>query len=208
MQFKLINASSDHPPPPSDPSSASFTLTAKAGVDIWRTPESAGGRDDFAGVILATELKLKSFNRATVKVSADWKSQYAQGGLILFSSSGNSSSSSPNPPLWIKTGIEFEDKKLFASVVAANPYSDWSLQPWKESTLTVEAIRERNGLWIYAIDGEERLPLRQLTWAFEGQDQGKDIQVGVFAAMPKGLEGVEGGGELTVKFEDFVVETL
>ncbi|KAF2228726.1 hypothetical protein EV356DRAFT_457180, partial [Viridothelium virens] len=151
----------------------------------------------------------KSFKRATVKVSADWKSQYAQGGLILFYPAEESANpSSSNPPQWIKTGIEFEDNKTFASVVTAAPWSDWSLQQWNHTALTVEAVRERNGLWIYAVDGSERLPLRQVTWAFEGQDEEKVVEVGVFAAMPKGLEGVEGGGELSVRFEDFEVATV
>ncbi|KAL9085264.1 MAG: hypothetical protein Q9165_007698 [Trypethelium subeluteriae] len=151
----------------------------------------------------------KSFKKATVKVSADWKSQYAQGGLVLFYPGKESASSlSSNPPQWIKMGIEFENNKTFASVVAAAPWSDWSLQQWNRTELTVEAVRERNGLWIYAVDGGERLPLRQVTWAFEGQDEEKLIEVGVFAAMPKGFEDVTGGGELSVRFEDFEVTTV
>lgn len=104
--------------------------------------------------------------------------------------------------------MEFEDSKTFASVVAASPWSDWSLQRWNETSITVEAVRKGNMLWIYALDGNERLPLRQTTWAFDGQDVGKAIEVGVYVAMPKGLENAEGGGDLTVRFQDFVVETI
>ncbi|KAI9667253.1 MAG: hypothetical protein M1821_000066 [Bathelium mastoideum] len=153
-------------------------------------------------------MKLEAFRRTTVKVSADWKPQYAQGGLILFYPAEDSLNKSGNPPQWIKTGIEFEDNKTFAAVVASNPWSDWSLQRWNSSSLTVEAIRENNKLRIYALDGDEKLPLREITWAFDGQDHGKDIQVGVYVAMPKGLEDVEGGGTLSARFDNFIVESL
>ena len=150
----------------------------------------------------------KSFKQASVKISADWKSKYAQGGLILFYPADDSTDPSSNPPQWIKTGIEFEDSKIFASVVAARPFSDWSLQRWNGIAITVEAVRERNGLWIYALEGNEKLPLRQITWAFEGQEEGKVVEVGVYVAMPKGLENVEDGGDLTVTFQDLSIETI
>ncbi|KAF1816459.1 hypothetical protein P152DRAFT_454724 [Eremomyces bilateralis CBS 781.70] len=197
MQFNLINGPPDATAPKS-PLSEPFTLTALPDTDVWRTPASAGGRDSFDGTILATELPLKSFQRAQVTVSADWKSQYAQAGLIFYDPSSH------RP--WIKAGIEFKDGATFASVVAANPYSDWSLLPWGEKSVTIEFEKVHGALWVYGRKAEgEKIPMRETTWAFENEDA--NIAVGVLVAMPKGEDGVENGGQLDVRFENFTIET-
>ncbi|EEB98944.1 hypothetical protein MPER_01460 [Moniliophthora perniciosa FA553] len=156
---------------------------------------------------------IKSFNRLLVTANADWRSQYAQGGLIFYYPD-STSPQAPNttyPAQWIKTGIEFEDNAIVASVVAANPWSDWSLRPWGDTKITLEIARKRNGLWVY-VEGEgagrERVPFRQISGAFEGQDEGKEVMVGVFTAMPLPQEGTEGGGNLTVTFEDLQLELI
>ncbi|KAK7026857.1 hypothetical protein VNI00_015399 [Paramarasmius palmivorus] len=212
-KFTLTNAHTDHLPLPQNPlTGEAFTLTAKPRSDIWRTPATAGGRDDFTAPIYATRIPLKSFNRLKVTISADWKSQYAQGGLIFYYPDSTSpKTNSTNPVQWIKTGIEFEDNALFASVVVADPFSDWSLRPWGDSKITLEIERKRNGLWVYISgegEGRSRGPFRQISWGFEGQDEGKEVVVGVFTAMPLPQEGAADGGELTVKFEGLELETI
>ncbi|KAK7026856.1 hypothetical protein VNI00_015398 [Paramarasmius palmivorus] len=213
LAFTLINAPPNHPPVPQNPlTGEAFTLTTKSGTDIWRTPPTAGGKDDFTGVVYATKIPLKSFNRLKVTASADWQSRYAQGGLVFYYPGTTSTQiNSTYPAQWIKTGIEFEDDAVFASVVATNPFSDWSLRPWGDPKITLEIERKPDGLWIYVSgegEGRSRSPFRQVTWGFEGQDEGKEAMVGVFTAMPLPQEGTEDGGELTVTFEGLELETI
>ncbi|ESK90743.1 hypothetical protein Moror_4101 [Moniliophthora roreri MCA 2997] len=214
LAFTLINAPPNHPPVPENPlTGEAFNLTTKSDTDVWRTPPTAGGRDSFNAPFYVTKVPLKSFNRLRVTAHADWKSRYAQGGLVFYYPD-TTSPQTPNttyPAQWLKTGIEFEDNAVFASVVATNPWSDWSLRPWGDPKITLEISRKEDGLWVY-VEGEgagrERAPFRQVTWGFEGQDEGKEVMVGVFTAMPLPLEGTEDGGELTVTFEDLQLDLI
>ncbi|KAK7026855.1 hypothetical protein VNI00_015397 [Paramarasmius palmivorus] len=210
--FTLINAAPNHPPVPENPlTGEAFNLTARPGTDIWRTPPTAGGRDDFTGVIYATKIPLKSFNRFRVTVSADWKSQYAHGGLVFYYPGTTSpQTNSTDPAQWIKAGMELEDGSLLASMVTANPFADWSLQHWGDPKITVEMERKPDGLWVFISgegEGQGRTPFRQVTWGFEGQDEGKEVMIGAFAAMPLPQTGGD-GGELTVRFEGMELESV
>jgi uncharacterized protein len=161
-KFKLYNSTASVP---KNLFSEPFTLKSSPGTDIWRIPRTAGGRNDFTGPVLSTRMPLSSFQSASVTVSADWKSQYAQGGLVFFlpdssfgdgevtrdpiakELQGEGSQGNVSFP-WIKTGIEFENEETFASVVTARPWSDWSLGQWGEETIKVDMSREKDGLWI------------------------------------------------------------
>src|ERR1700743_2104693 len=136
MTFQLFNGQSDHPQLPEDATSGAFTLRALPDSDVWRTPHVPKFRDDFNGTIYATSMPLSAFQKASVTVSADWKVRYAQGGLVIFVPGASKPVTAngvtrwdKSPEIWIKTGIEFEEGMTFASVVAANPLSDWSLMP-------------------------------------------------------------------------------
>lgn len=217
MTYTLINGAAGQSTLPKDPTSeGSFTLSALPGSDTWHVPKISGNRDDFNGPTYATSLPLSSFKKASVTVSANWASQYAQGGLTFFlpgsietyTDSEGVTKFKSSPQVWIKTGIELEEGITFASVVAANPYSDWSLLPWKQDKAKIELERVKGSLWVYVTgqDGQ-RIPIRQLTWVFDQEEEKGDVWVGVFTAMPK-PDGSADGGKLDVKFEDFTIEKL
>ncbi|TDL26133.1 hypothetical protein BD410DRAFT_784174 [Rickenella mellea] len=176
-------------------------LSAKAPTDYWRKPPSLDV--DSAPKSLQT-IPAKSFTRARVTVSASWTRLYDQGGLfILFPQSAE------GKQFWLKTGIEFYNNQPNLSTVAAREWADWSLLPLSSNSITVEIERENKdgmgkgpSLWIYLVEGNKRTAVREVTWAFEKDDD--DIQVGVYAARPT----VEGDAEdaLEVSFEDFVLE--
>ena len=93
--------------------------------------------------------------------------------------------------------------------------------PLEGETLTVEMEREVKGtektstLWIYAVGPDEsRRPLREITWVFEGVDDGdggsgeskQECWVGAYIAKPnKSSDGQE--IQLEVKFWDMAIET-
>ncbi|CAG1994719.1 unnamed protein product [Fusarium graminearum] len=214
MNFTLFSGTSEQPRLPQDPSAEPFELKAVAGPDIWRTPSSAGGRDDFNGPIYATPLSLDSFKRAQVTISANFQAPYSQGGLILFmpesdptvDADGQSSRLHESPSTWIKAGIELVDDQLFASVAAGKPYSDWSLTRLGENTATFEMEKKNGSLWIYVVGSDgNRTPLRKLTWVFDMKPR-RDVWVGVAACMPKG-DGTANGGSFAVQFRDFGITT-
>ncbi|ETS77201.1 hypothetical protein PFICI_11075 [Pestalotiopsis fici W106-1] len=215
--FTLFSGTSSQPPLPKDTQEQTFTLSATAGSDIWRTVKAAGGRDDFNGPIYATKVPLKSFQHAAATISADFQTPYAQGGLIIFFP-GRSAIITQNedgttvfetsPEWWIKTGIEFENGSLFASVVTANPSADWSLALLGTNKATFEVERSHGALWIYVTkQNEPRVPLREVTWVFENENDGREVWIGVAACMPVG-EKDSGGGDLNVLYENFSLRTV
>ncbi len=56
---------------------------------------------------------------ATVAITADYREQYDQAGLMIRVDAEN----------WLKTGIEFVDGRFFLSAVVTRGYSDWSIVP-------------------------------------------------------------------------------
>lgn len=66
---------------------------------------------------------------------------------------------------------------------------------------TLELSREEDGsLWVYQLEGVKRLPMREVTWFFEG-DGNEECWVGVYAAKPTG------NGALEVTFSHLMIET-
>ncbi len=65
-------------------------------------------------------------------------------------------------------------------------------------------------LWVYAMEGEEKRPLREVTWVFEeDRDEGKECWVGVYAAKPKEkVDGDKNEEGLKVHFEELSIETF
>lgn len=93
--------------------------------------------------------------------------------------------------------------------MGCDTWADWSLTPAADAkdtrpTATIEARRERDelgkSLWVYAIDGEERRPLREVNWFF-AEEEGWEVSVGAYVARPT----KEGGDEvLEAEFEEGV----
>jgi regulation of enolase protein 1 (concanavalin A-like superfamily) len=100
------------------------------------------------------------------------------------------------------------------SVVAADEWADWSLSPLssehdRAGNMTVEMEREReDGVWgsvlrISLVDEKrDKMPIREVTWAFHDLDDDDEILVGAYAAKPTKDER----NELLVDFEKFEIE--
>ena len=191
MSFKFANYANPAP----TKLATNFTITAEAITDLWEKPPST---HSFSSPILYREMKLSSFKKARVAVTAEWKELYDQGGLCIVINKVNGSRK------WVKAGIEFVEKAPHISTVATDRWSDWSLRPMpSEGSLsaTIEMARGKDeSLWIYLSEGMQRSPIREITWVFEDDDQ-DECWVGVYAAKPTG------SGDLEVSFSHLVIET-
>lgn len=172
----------------SDPS---IVLSATPGTDIWRKPPAL---NVFNAPCLAEKTVHSSvFSSARVTVSAAWTVLYDQGGLFVRFPLKDGQTSDQR--FWMKTGIEWYNDRANLSTVTAREWADWSLIPldhWS-NTVTVEIEREAidaekgagSSLWVYLVkktgDKEERVAVRECTWAFETEG---DIEIGVYAARP------------------------
>jgi hypothetical protein len=93
--------------------------------------------------------------------------------------------------------------------VVCDRWADWSLvqsgiKDGKKVTLEIERNPEEGTLWLYIVDGEKRVPVREVTWVLsEGNE--KEVWVGVYAATPT-FEGRKEGDELKVDFEGWELE--
>jgi uncharacterized protein len=192
MSFKFANYPSGKLPSelPND-----FTITAEAKTDLWEKPPST---HSFSSPILYREIKLASFQKARVAVSARWKELYDQGGLCIIIHKADGSRK------WVKTGIEFVENAPHVSTVATDRWSDWSLRPMPSvgsSGAIIEMAREEDGsLWVYLLQGVKRSPLREVTWFFDGDGE-EECWVGVYAAKPSET------GNIEVSFSNLVIET-
>jgi len=201
LDFNFAN-SSDTPP---SPSSTSFQLTTQPSTDIWRKP-GPPEIQTFNAPILYKSLPLKSFQRVRVTVSGPWSTLYDQGGLVFILPEDASGSRK-----WIKSGIEFYQNEAYVSTVAADQWADWSLvqtgmRDGKEVTLEFERNKAEGTLWIYVIDGEKKIPVREVTWILSEGDE-KECWVGVYVAKPiKSAEGTEQG--LAVDFKGWELDVF
>ncbi|RFU25932.1 hypothetical protein B7463_g10399, partial [Scytalidium lignicola] len=191
--------------PPSS-TTTSFVLSPPVPSDIWRKPPSL---DVFDAPIIYKSIPLSKFKRVRVTISAPWKTLYDQGGLVFVLPP--SPSSSEKQRRWVKSGVEFVDGKPFVSTVAADRWADWSLvklgDEQGEVTIEFERREKDDTLWVYVIEGGERAPAREVTWAlaeFGGEGEQQECWVGVYAAKPT----ADQEEQLVVGFKDFEVEVL
>lgn len=176
---------------------ASFSIKAPPSSDVWAKPPATYR---FNAPILYESLPLKSFKRARVSIVAEWKVLYDQGGLIfVIGAQGDEAQRQ-----WIKCGIEFTNNKPHISVVAKDRWADWSLTelPSGGQAATLELERDaENTLWVYLVKGASRVPLREVTWAFE-KEETAECWIGSYAARPASSPT----DDLVVDFRDFIVE--
>jgi regulation of enolase protein 1 (concanavalin A-like superfamily) len=197
LPFNIINSSATLP----SPTSSSFQLKTQVPTDIWRKP-GPPKVDRFTAPILYKTIPVSSFQRARVTVSANWDAQYDQGGLLFVFPQTDGTKK------WIKSGIEFFQEQVFVSTVAAENGADWSLvqtglKGEKGNTVTLEARNEKGTLWIYVVDGEKLVPIREVTWALS-DGENRDMWVGVFAAS----EDSKKKKEFVVDFEGFELDIV
>lgn len=171
-----------------------FTLTTKAGTDIYDKPPDT---HRFDSPIVYKTSTVSEFKSLAVTVEAEWKELYDQGGLIIIVELEH------GVRKWIKSGIEYVDGTPMFSVVSKDRWADWSLRPVSQPGDTRARLKfethEDGALWVYLLDKDgSKRPVREITWWGEFQ---KDvvIKVGVFCAKPTGQE------ELQVHFSDLEV---
>lgn len=190
-KFAFLNSSQRVPAGVDGKLPSEFSITAPPATDIWAKPPSTFR---FNAPILYQPIRPASFKRAQISLNANWKDLYDQGGLILVLDSVDEGRK------WIKTGIELAHGKPHVSTVTKDRWADWSLLPIPSggAAVTIEMVKgEGNKLWIYLVEATQKLPIREVTWAFEGI---QDCWVGVYAAKPSK------GEELVVNFEQAVIE--
>lgn len=182
-----------------------FTLTAPPKTDVWRPSPS---EDHFNAPFTYTVLPTQTFHSLAVTVSANWKTLYDQGGLLLLFPS----SSPSQPSKWIKTGLEFFSGAPALSVVGNDRYSDWSLCPLPMVGMThatIECERKGETLWVYFVFNGEKRVLREVKWAFlEEREKGGEMWVGVYAAKPTPEAGGDGREGIEVVFRDLKLKTV
>ena len=206
MAIEHANWPSGYPQPPSE-LPTDFKTIALPGTDIWRKPPQTYS---FNAPISYRRMKLSTFHRARVTVSANWKTLYDQGGICLIMEQAPGSLSK-----WVKTGVEFYDGRPHISTVACDRWADWSLLPTVGTAATVELEREvvdgkpTSTLWVYALEGVERRPVREITWVFDSDSapSNDEAWIGVYAAKPT-KDGDNDSRALEVSFSNFVVETF
>lgn len=160
----------------------------------------------FNAPIIYKSLKLQSFQRARVTISAEWSKLYDQGGLVFILPAAGVE---PTDQKWVKTGIEFYQGKPYVSTVAADAWADWSLvsAPIHEGGVTLELERKEKDdtLWIYVIDGQTKVPIREVTWVLSEPDP-EVCWIGVYAARPTIGGPDDETKPLNVKFEGWELE--
>ncbi|RMZ90511.1 hypothetical protein DV736_g2247, partial [Chaetothyriales sp. CBS 134916] len=169
-----------------------FQIKCPSGTDVWDKPPAT---HSFNAPIIYRTTTCSSFRSARVTVTAEWIHKYDQGGLILVVNTTQGRK-------WIKTGIEFEHGHPNVSTVAKDRWADWSLSPLQRSEATLELGLGGGSIWVWLVDGEERTPLREVTfWADLPQDA--ECWVGVYAAKPAPNGETEA---LTVKYQDLEIK--
>jgi regulation of enolase protein 1 (concanavalin A-like superfamily) len=205
------------------PSPKSFKLASPPKTDIYAAP--AHGYV-WTAPILYTKTQCASFKQARVTVSFSWTTVYDQGGLILaFPTKGNPNPDASNAsqqhthPKWVKAGIEINDGKPWASVVARENWADWSLSapptgvvaPGEHGTkgsvrAEIEFERHGDALFVYVQgpNGEGRSMIREPQWVFLDGRGDEEAWLGVYCCSPD-PKGERNGVPLEVTFEDFVI---
>ncbi|KAI9752045.1 MAG: hypothetical protein M4579_005773 [Chaenotheca gracillima] len=210
------------------PGPISDIVSAGPSTDVWRIPQP-DPRDDFSAPIAYRSCRMSSFKSARVSVTVEsqyWKNLYDQAGIILVRGGENIANSNTSPRQWVKAGVERVNDANQISVVAADRFADWSLQPipgtnhGSSTVVTLEFERAvkhgepASGLWVYIVDDKGgRTPIREVTWAFAPQSDGQDdgsaaaseeqIWIGIYVARPSPAEKLVTEKLLNVSFNHF-----
>ncbi|WWC99180.1 hypothetical protein V866_006075 [Kwoniella sp. B9012] len=159
----------------------------EAGTDWWRTPE----RDSQDGLMYGFEQEI---GKEGIEISVDVHVKpEVQVWLLTYISDQAAVLLRLGPTTWVKAGLEFENGKLWAGVVATAPYSDWSLLPPPSKTSRFTLSLKGQKLKVYLNDEM----IREVN--VFGDGEATKGFVGVMGCSPKG-----GGAE--VVFREFMVK--
>ncbi|EWC43638.1 hypothetical protein DRE_01525 [Drechslerella stenobrocha 248] len=205
---------------------ADFEIHARPGTDIWRKPPTTNAFN--APTICLDNGALNTFQRARLSFALPKRSalhKYDQGGLLLCIKRRDEPQREAQ---WIKSGVEFYLDQPWVGTVCCDRWADWSITPLVggnaekqgdaeagegegDVTATIEVERSRDemgrSLWIYAVEGGKRVPVREVNWIF-ADDEGEELvwlEVRAYAARPLAKED-DGEESLVVKFLEYEVE--
>ena len=126
---------------------------------------------------------------ANVKITGDYQTRFDQMGLMVRKDEKN----------WIKTGVEYVDKKINISAVVTLETSDWSVLELEEKPEAVwlKVIRIKDSVKImYSLNAKDFAMIRLAYFP-----ENTPVMVGLTAASPDG-EGFQ------ALFEDFEIKHL
>ncbi len=89
---------------------------------------------------------------ASVEITADYRAQYDQAGLMIRMDAEN----------WLKTGIEYVDGRCFLSAVVTRGFSDWSVVPLARCPATLGVRIRRTGDTVVIETSTDREPFQIL----------------------------------------------
>ena len=179
-----------------------FTITAQGNTDIWKKPPS---HDVFtAPYRVHSTGTVPTFVSATITFHAKYTTRFDQAGILLTFTNGKDRK-------WIKSGIELFNDAARLSTVCTDNWSDWGistpahgseiLSGQRSVTVRIESSGDELGkcLWVYQLDGDDKVPLREITWPY---GSAADWKLEVAAAVARPADG----GELEATFTQFDVE--
>ncbi|KAI5302291.1 hypothetical protein KEM56_000829, partial [Ascosphaera pollenicola] len=153
-----------------------FTIHCPPGTDIWSRPPNI---DNINSPILHKTGPLKRFRRVSAHITGAFSLDHDMGGIIMILHNRRTGKCK-----WIKSGLEHYGSRRNVSVVTKQEFADWSLFPYDHFGVTLEMRREMSGsLWVYLVVGIQRVPIREVTWVFEGEDE-VDVMAGAYASRP------------------------
>jgi regulation of enolase protein 1 (concanavalin A-like superfamily) len=160
-------------------------VTTREKTDFWRETFYGFWRDNghFLFERAGSDFTLE------VAITAKYQELYDQAGLMVRLSESH----------WIKTGIEYTDKKLHFSTVVTNNASDWSIIeiPSDIDTVRVRLVRYRDSIRTYfQVDVNSKWLLARVAYF----PRSEIIDVGLTCCSP------ERGG-FTAYFENYSLQT-
>ncbi|KAM6480421.1 hypothetical protein HDV62DRAFT_366331 [Trichoderma sp. SZMC 28011] len=186
-----------------------FTFSAPANTDVWKKPPS---HDVFTAPYKSlSKNPFPQFKSASITFTSTYTHQFDQAGILLIFTKP----STPTPRKWIKAGVEHFNGQPRLSTVCCDNWADWSvadassaaeIQAGRKSvTILVERLDAHDGscLWVYRVDGEEKVPMREINWPFgDNGGQGWELEIGALIARP----AKDTTDSLEAKFQDFQVK--
>ncbi len=170
-----------------------WNVTNDQSLSVYVTPKTDFWRITHYGFIVDDGLfyycHLGGEFEVTVKISGGYKSRYDQMGLMIRIDERN----------WIKTGVEYVNKKINLSAVVTREHSDWSVVELEQAPESVwfKAIRRLDYVEIhYSLDNTTFTLLRLAYFPAN-----TPVMVGMTAASPDG-DGFQ------ALFEDFKINHL
>lgn len=202
-----------------------FQVSCAANTDVWKKPPT---HDVFTGKLSSRPIligqltqtapyhvhskkALNSFRSTTLTFHAKYTLQFDQAGILFIITHPT------KPRKWIKAGIEFFDGKPRLSTVCCDRWADWSVASLEDAsraadiengketvTILIEKEIGETGhcLWAYHVDGDKKVPMREIAWVF-GEDFGEGWDLEVAAAVARPAKTAD--GEFVADFDNFDV---